>query len=63
IQSCLMQRDEPFSTVLASLPDWQKVYSDDVSALYVKRDADLTKVVTAEPLSATGSATMAAQAR
>ncbi|MGC1965958.1 MAG: hypothetical protein WA673_05825 [Candidatus Acidiferrales bacterium] len=63
IQSCLMQRDEPFSTVLASMPDWQKVYSDDVSALYVKRDADLTKVVTAEPLSATGSATMAAQAR
>ena len=39
IRSCLMERDEPFSTVLAALPDWQKVYSDDVSVLYVKRDA------------------------
>ena len=38
IRTCLLQRDEPFSTVLASLPDWQKVYSDNVSALYVKRD-------------------------
>jgi hypothetical protein len=38
IRSCLMERDEPFSTVLAALPDWQKVYSDNVSVLYVKRD-------------------------
>jgi hypothetical protein len=40
IRSCLLQRDEPLSTVLASMPDWQKVYSDDVSALYVKRDSN-----------------------
>jgi hypothetical protein len=40
IRSCLLQRDEPFSTVLASMPGWQKVYSDNVSALYVKRDAN-----------------------
>jgi hypothetical protein len=59
IQSCLMERDEPFSTVLASMPDWQKVYSDNVSALYVKRDADVTKMVTAEP----AVARLAAQTR
>jgi len=40
IQSCLLERDEPLSTVLSSLPDWQKVYSDNVSALYVKRDGN-----------------------
>ena len=56
IQSCLMERDEPFATVLASLPDWQKVYSDNVSALYVKRDADFTTVVAAEPVHATHAA-------
>ena len=39
IRSCLLQRDEPLSTVLASIPDWQRVYSDNVSALYVKREA------------------------
>jgi hypothetical protein len=39
IQSCLLQRDEPFSTLLASSPDWNKVYSDQLSALYVKRNA------------------------
>jgi hypothetical protein len=39
IQSCLLQSDEPFSTLLASSPDWNKVYSDQLSALYVKRNA------------------------
>jgi hypothetical protein len=39
IQSCLVQRDEPFATLLASSPDWNKVYSDQLSALYVKRNA------------------------
>src|SRR5580704_12527309 len=39
IQSCLVQRDEPFATLLASSPDWKKVYSDRLSALYVKRNA------------------------
>jgi hypothetical protein len=38
IQSCLVQRDEPFATLLASSPDWNKVYSDPVSSLYVKRN-------------------------
>src|SRR5580704_11614863 len=39
IQSCLLERDEPLATLLASSPDWNKVYSDPVSALYVKRNA------------------------
>jgi hypothetical protein len=53
IQSCLLQRDEPFATLLASLPNWKKVYSDDVSALYVKQnaaDASTRAVAESSPL-------------
>ena len=37
VQSCLLRRDEPLVTVLAALPDWQQVYSDDLSVLFVRR--------------------------
>lgn len=37
IQSCLIERETPLATVLASLPDWQKVYSDDTTELFVRR--------------------------
>jgi hypothetical protein len=60
IRSCLLQRDEPLATVLASIPDWQKVYSDGVSALYVKRDGgDVHGQTAAESV----PALMSAQAR
>jgi hypothetical protein len=60
IQACLLQRDEPLSTVLASMPDWQKVYSDNVSALYVKRGGnDVHGQTTMESV----PALMSAQAR
>jgi hypothetical protein len=39
IQSCLLDREESFATVLNALPDWQKVYSDDRSVLFVRRNA------------------------
>ena len=38
-QSCLLNRDEPLATVLAALPDWQKVYEDETSILFVRRSA------------------------
>lgn len=37
IQSCLLDRNEPLATVLGAHPDWQRVYSDEVSALFVRR--------------------------
>lgn len=40
IRSCLIGRDDPLSTVLASLPKWRKVYSDNLSALYVMQGTD-----------------------
>lgn len=38
-ESCLLHRDEPLATVLAALPDWQKVYEDETSSLFVRRSA------------------------
>jgi hypothetical protein len=37
IQSCLVQYDDPVRTLLANSADWQRAYSDGVSALYVRR--------------------------
>ena len=53
IRAVLMGRGEPLLTVLAASPEWRRVYSDDVSELYVKQDAgDATKPVIAEALPA-----------
>jgi hypothetical protein len=38
IQSCLLENDEKLTTVLSALPDWQEVYSDHVSALFLRRN-------------------------
>ncbi len=38
-QSCLIKQDEALATVLAALPDWQKIYGDETSVLYVRRSA------------------------
>jgi len=37
IQSCLIQRKAPLATLLAALPDWEQVYADDVSVLFVRK--------------------------
>ena len=39
IQSCLLERDEPLATMLAAQSEWQKVYADNLSVLFVRRDA------------------------
>ena len=62
IQSCLVERDEPFATLLASSPDWNKVYSDQVSALYVKRGASGAATPALEP-AAGAPLTMTLEAR
>ena len=37
VESCLVERDEALSTALLDSPDWKRVFVDDVSALYVRR--------------------------
>ncbi len=37
IQSCLISRKAPLATLLAALPDWEQVYADDVSVLFVRK--------------------------
>ena len=35
-QSCLLNHDEALATVLAAMPEWQKVYEDETSILFVR---------------------------
>jgi hypothetical protein len=37
IQSCLLVPDEPLATILAALPEWQQVYGDGTSAIFIRR--------------------------
>jgi hypothetical protein len=39
VGSCLLEWSEPMSTVLSASPDWKKIYSDNVSALFVRTAA------------------------
>ena len=37
IQSCLIDHDEALRTLLEASPGWQRVYSDKVSVLFVRK--------------------------
>lgn len=37
IRSCLMERGAVLNSLLATAPDWRKVYSDETSVLFVRR--------------------------
>jgi hypothetical protein len=40
IQTCLLERNEPLATALAVLPEWQEVYQDEISVLFVERNSN-----------------------
>ena len=40
IQSCLLMPGEGLSTLLAALPEWQKLYEDDRAVLFVRRQTE-----------------------
>jgi hypothetical protein len=43
IRSCLLERDQPLATVLSARADWQKVYSDSTSVIFIyETGAELT---------------------
>jgi len=44
VQSCLIKRDEPLATLLSASSEWQKVYSDDLSVLFVRRQVERRKI-------------------
>ncbi len=44
IQACLLERNAPLATVLDALPDWQRVYSDHVSVLFIRRQVHTAKL-------------------
>jgi hypothetical protein len=37
VRSCLIERNEPLGTLLAALPNWQEVYHDNLSAIFVRK--------------------------
>jgi hypothetical protein len=39
VGSCLLERDEPMSTILSTSSNWKKIYSDNISALFVRAPA------------------------
>ena len=39
VQACLLQRDAPLGTLLAASPGWERVYADEVSALFVRKES------------------------
>jgi hypothetical protein len=42
-KSCLLGRDEPLVTLLATRPEWRRVYSDKLSILFVRQDQEHTR--------------------
>jgi hypothetical protein len=42
IQSCFLKRDEQLATALAASPEWHRVYSDDLSVLFIRQKASET---------------------
>ncbi len=52
VQACLLERKAPLATLLAALPDWERVYSDKLSALYVRKRKDRPAELSAAPLPA-----------
>jgi hypothetical protein len=37
IQSCLVRRNEALDALLTATPDWKRVYSDDISAIFLRQ--------------------------
>ena len=65
--ACLLQRDRPLETFLASQPEWEQVYSDELSVLLVRRTPSVansgrpTAAMAAAALSAANSQAAARQ--
>lgn len=42
VEACLIERDIPLATLLEMQPDWHKVYTDDLSSLFVLKQGLIT---------------------
>jgi len=41
VRACLLRRASPLGTYLAALPDWKRVYADDLSVIYEDQGSHL----------------------
>jgi hypothetical protein len=46
VQSCLIERNEPLATLLSASSQWKRVYADEMSALFVRSQAEEPKIET-----------------
>jgi len=59
IEACLVSRKAPLATLLAALPDWERIYSDELAALYVHKSRQLIPDVVPRMPKATGNVAQA----
>jgi hypothetical protein len=51
IEACLIQQDSPLGTALDAIPGWERVYKDQVSALYVRKAVTTAPATPVAPVS------------
>jgi len=56
IESCLIDRTAALATLLAALPDWKKVYGDELVVIFVRESPALAYSHRAQPVSSHASA-------
>jgi hypothetical protein len=49
IQICILERGEPLAVVLAQLPDWERIYYDDSTVIFERRDSHTLTATPAIP--------------
>ncbi len=59
IESCLVTRKAPLATLLSALPDWERIYSDELAALYVHKSRHLIPNVVSPMPKAAGAVAQA----
>jgi len=59
IETCLVTRKAPLATLLSALPDWERIYSDELAALYVHKSRQLIPDVVPRMPKATGNVAQA----
>ena len=52
VKACLLKRDSPLGTFFRVLPDWQEVYSDILSTVFVRRNGATKYPVATTPIPA-----------
>ena len=56
VEACLLKSDSPLRTFFRALPDWQEVYSDGLSTVFVRRSGAANEPLPTSPVPAASAA-------